>query len=505
MLKLIELVNVVKHINLKSGDFITTDDRRDTQPSILYKKILNGDIKSDQEAAEYFFNSSTNTSKYKNLKHYLKEKLLRTIFFFKPPKHYGDYNKAYLYCCKNFFAAKILMNLGARYTGIDLCEKVFSKAMKVELTEFILAASRYLRIHYGTIVGEIEKYKVFDQHFQNFQEAAKAETLAESLYIKLMIPYATSQSIKTETHENATNFYKQLKPFMGKIASPLLHFYGNYIKIQGALVINDYPKVIEYCKEGIQFFEQKDYSYITPLRVFYHNLLIGYTQLNDFKNGQQAALEASKLISAGTYSWYLQYELLLILSLRSLEYEEAIKILNLVFNNPKFSNQPTAIKERWHINAAYVQFLISIGKIDSSNLKVGKFRLGKFLNSLPTYSKDKRGFNIPILIIQILFMITQDKYDEAIDRIEAIKKYSSRYIRKGENIRSHYFLNMLLQVPLCNFHKAAVLRKTEKWYKELKNNPIEIANQPHEIEIIPYEELWEYIIHSLHNRFIYIK
>lgn len=494
---LIEIINIVKGINLKVSDFITIDDNNETQPSVLYHKVLNGEIHSDKEAAHFFFQSGTNTPKYKNLKYYLKERLLNTIFFIKSPKHYGDYNRSYIYCCKNFFAAKMLMNFGARNSGTDLCEKVFKKALQVELTEFIISAARYLRIHYGTILGNLEKFRYYDEQYEYFLKVSEAEREAESYYVQLMIPYATSQSLKEETHENATKFYQELDPILKEYSSPILHFYGTYIRIQSALVVNDYPRVIEYAKEGISFFEQKDYTYITPLRVFYHNLLIGYTQLNDFKTGKQVASKAEKLISPNTYTWYLQYELLLILALRSAEYTEAIGIINLIFKSRKFSNQTSAIIERWHINAAYVQFLISIGKMEGKDLQIGKFRLGKFINSLPTYSKDKRGLNIPILIIQFLFMITQNKYDEAIDRTEAIKKYTSRYIRKGENLRSHCFLNMLLLVPSCSFHKAAVIRKTTPWLKKLEANPIEIANQPHEVEIIPYEDLWGYVLDHL--------
>lgn len=98
-------------------------------------------------------------------------------------------------------------------------------------------------------------------------------------------------------------------------------------------------------------------------------------------------------------------------------------------------------------------------------------------------------------------MITQKKYDEAIDRIDAIKKYTSRYILKGENFRSHCFLNMLVIIPACSFHKAGVIRKTKKWYEKLKSTPLEIANQPNEVEIIPYEDIWEYMLEQLTTNF----
>ena len=123
--------------------------------------------------------------------------------------------------------------------------------------------------------------------------------------------------------------------------------------------------------------------------------------------------------------------------------------------------------------------------------------MGKFLNSIPIYSKDKRGMNIPILIIQILFLIVKKDYGQLIDRMESIQKYSSRYLRADANIRSNCFINMLLQIPKANFHKIGVERKSQKYYDKLLTNSIKISNQAIEVEIIPYEDLWEFILESL--------
>lgn len=60
---------------------------------------------------------------------------------------------------------------------------------------------------------------------------------------------------------------------------------------------------------------------------------------------------------------------------------------------------------------------------------------------------------------------------------------------------------MLLQIPHCGFHKAGVERKTSKYLNRLQTMPLDVAKQSHEIEIIPYEELWELVIDSLENKF----
>jgi hypothetical protein len=131
--------------------------------------------------------------------------------------------------------------------------------------------------------------------------------------------------------------------------------------------------------------------------------------------------------------------------------------------------------------------------------------MARFVNETPLYNKDKRGLNIPILIFQILVMILTKRYDETIDRMEAIEKYSTRYLKKDDNFRSNCFIKMLLQMAGSGFHKAAVARNAEKYVKLLGTVPLDFAKQSHDIEIIPYEALWDMVVDSLDNTIYKIK
>ena len=59
---------------------------------------------------------------------------------------------------------------------------------------------------------------------------------------------------------------------------------------------------------------------------------------------------------------------------------------------------------------------------------------------------------------------------------------------------------MLLQLPKANFHREAVVRKAKKYYDKLTENPSNLKMQASEIEIMPYEMLWEYVLDSLDNK-----
>ena len=137
--------------------------------------------------------------------------------------------------------------------------------------------------------------------------------------------------------------------------------------------------------------------------------------------------------------------------------------------HPKYKSLYDSQSEDWLINEAFIHYFISIGKINLNDFPeeatIKKFRLAKFLNELPTFSKDKRGNNIPILIVQLMYMLNRSQYGAVIDRVDALNMYCSRYLKKDETFRSNCFIKMLLELPAANFHQQAVLRKVEKQKK----------------------------------------
>lgn len=493
------LAEIVEKVNLKTSDFVLTDRNKKLNTDVFYEKILSDEFNSDTDASQFFFSNSSLHSNYKNLKYSLKEKLINTIFFLAPDKYQNDHEKAYLFCCKYLAIARILVSLRARSISTEIYHKVLKKAQAFELTEFIVPSSRMLRIYYGSIVMSKEKFHYYNDIYKKQKLILEAESLAEEYFNLLVLPYGNGKAKQEEVPKIANEFYQKLACFLKTYKSPYLHFIGNLIRIKGLLSNNDYTKTIKVCEEAILFFKEKPYIYRTPIRAFLHDQLVCYIQLKDYQRGKLVAEEAIASIKRGSHSWFINKELCLMLALHSKEYEKAYDILTSTVSYYKFDSMKTTLKERWLIHKAYINFLVYINKINTnaSDATIKKFRLGKFLNSVPNYSKDKRGLNIPILIIQILFMIVKKDYDQSIDRFEAIKKYCSRYLCQNENLRSNCFINMLLQIPISNFHKAGVERRAKKYYDKLLATPLDVANQAHEIEIIPYEDLWNFVMDLL--------
>lgn len=497
MKNLIEIANVIRNVKVKATDILTVDKRKKTNVNVLYEKILAGDFKTDNDAADFFFNSDSNSSNYKNLKRALRQKIINTLFFLKPTAQSSDYERAYLNCSKNMYAANTLMFFQANNSGSNLCAKVLTKATEYELTEFILKASRLLKIHYAIRLGNQKKYDYYNAIYKHYSEVRRCELLAEEFYCKLILPKVANKSTDDVTYALAKESYEILKPHLEKYTSPFLHFIGNYIRIIALMTNFEYEKSIEVCEKVITFFENKSYLYKTPLRVFCHNQLVCHIQLKEYDKGKKVVEKSNNLVRKGTFSWFQNNELALLLAFHSKNYQYAFDIYQEVIAQNRFKNMPGALREKWLIYEAYIYFLFRIDLISIPENVQRRFKLGKFLNSIPTYSKDKRGLNIPILIIQILYMIVKKDYDKSIDRIEAIEKYCSRYLTNPNNMRSNCFIKMLLQIPISYFHKAGVERRVAKYLKRLLDNPLNISKQAREIEIIPYEDLWDFVMDSL--------
>jgi len=229
--------------------------------------------------------------------------------------------------------------------------------------------------------------------------------------------------------------------------------------------------------------------------IFYIRQLEAYVNLDDSDSAQEIFQKCDRDLESGSVNWYNAYELYIIMLFRRRKYETIKPSLQKVLQHPTYRHQRSKRHETCRIILALLHYLSLLGKVKTEANK--KFRFRKFLNEIPIYSQDKRGHNITVLIIQILILIQTKKYDQLTDRIEAIEKYTSRYLRNDENFRSNCFIKMLLQVPKRNFHKVAVLRHAKPYIEKLATVPLLESKQSYEIEIIPYEHLWEYVLESL--------
>lgn len=466
----------------------------------FYEMLSNEELTTDEEAARALGFQSCNTGNYRKLKSYLKKDMLNTLYFL-DPKHFDERDNAFQECFRHWTAIKILYLRQARSTAVALSKQVLKIAVKHEFSDIVADISLYLREHYSTWEADLKQLEFYNNLYHEHIEIKLAKDTAFEYYGWVMYKLKV-QSPNEEISRSALEYYQKLKPLLKKFDNGTIHLYGWFILLIHYLILNQYRETLKVCEDAIDFFENKQEVNNIAIGAFLNQKVTCHIQLKQYEQGRKAIEKAKKLTQKGNFNWYTRQIHGFMLAMHTKHYQEAYLIYRESTHDTHFKFMPSNIRENWALFGAYVHYLINLGKIIpvAGEKEFSKFRLARFLNDVPEYSKDKRGLNVPILIIHFLFLIDQGNYDAAFERLETTEKYCSRYLKKDETFRSSCFIKMLMQMPISGFHKTATLRNAKKIREKLEEVPLDFANQAHEVEIIPYEDLWEFAVDSLGNK-----
>lgn len=502
MKELYQLVKIISPNKIKGLETVSSGGEEGSNIQRLYYYLTQNEGLSEEELAFKFYSGKHRMMYFNRLKQELKGRLVNTLFLIDATgPQYAEVAQAYYHCYKNATAIKILLAKGARQAAVSLARETFRKAELFEFTDILLSLSKDLRFHYGTILGNSKQFEFYNKQVHYYQEVYWAELKAEEYYSALALTFSVSGASKAEYSEQASSYAEEMEQAMKRYHSYRLNLYAFTVIALRYEIANDHENTIATCKRALKYFEKrKRLSSRQALYNFSYRMLSSFILLRRLKEGEKVALRCLQWIDKGLFNWFKAMEYLFIICLHAEKYQKAYEVCMEVIAHDSFSRQYSTVQELWHINEAYIYYFILAGivKVEGSG-SVKKFRVSKLLNEVPTYSKDKRGSNISVLILQILFLLQQKQYDKIIDRVESLRTYTHRYLRRDETFRSNCFIKLLTQLPASNFHKAAVIRKSRRYWEKLKSVGI-IHNQSADLEVVPYEKLWKFVLNSLEGQ-----
>lgn len=472
----------------------------DTKLMQFYQGIHSGKLKDDQEAFEFLYPDMDNRNAYYKLKHVLNERLRNTLFFIDIKKNkFSNIKKAYLECQKLIGHFNLLLTKGARTNALCIGDKALKIAEKYEFTSEIIHLARNLASNYASVYGDRKKYQEYSAKVFAMQNVFVAESMAEMYYTDLLSLYVNDKSTKTFVYQQASDHLKELAPYHGKVRTSGFLFSYNMLRTIKHMSVNDHQAAYRVTKEALEAIRRHHFFNTRAFGTLAFQHIACCIPLKKHHEAMAIIRELREMVPAGTFNWYKVQELHFTLLLHTQSYGAAHDIYQRVKRQANFRQVVANTRETWNIYGVWVYLLKATGKICQGRVPPPNgFRIQKFLNDVPTFSRDKRGLNVPILISHIFLLLQQKKYDTILDRLEAIAKYKDRYLDHQHNLRSNVFIDMLLQVPKYHFRRKRVVRNTQQLNARLQSVGLEIANQSHDLEIIPYEDAWELLLDMLH-------
>ena len=472
----------------------------ETKYVMFYEKIIANEIKNDKEAKEAL-NYSKNSSAFLKFKERYTKKVLDYILLFEASVKSNEFiNEEYYRLLKLYTAGRIIQYKQQLPNATIIFKYIFDLARKYDFLHLQLYSALELRKLYGYLVPDKKLFEYYERKLIEIEAEFKISLTLDEVYDKVSHDYTGIKLKDVDIFKkDILNKGEQLLETIKEITSISSKTKAYEIVSFAYTINNELEKSINISKESISLLEESQSSPKYKIILAYKDIISAYLKLKDFDNATIYLHKTLAIHTQKTINYFRMKSMEYLLYAISKDYNNLFKITVEVINSKELK-QHQVLLEEWRLREAYVNLLIEAGKIDEKYIKASnyrKFRLNKFLNEVDFFSKDKRGINISILVVELMHFLIRKEYDKLLDKLEALNQYTYRYLRNDSSLRSNCFIKMLLKIPDAEYHPIRTVRYVSKYEKKLKANPLEILLKSVDVEIIPFENLWEIIIDIL--------
>ncbi len=396
-------------------------------------------------------------------------------------------------------AARIILYRGGRGVSMNLLESSLSDSTLEHLNYNVLDQIRLLTIHYGTV--NYNKYKLgkFLDLEKEYSLILQNETKALSYYIELKKAQLHSLAeVTPEVIKLASKYSIELAKV--KVRSRTFNFYKFQVFVKRFEFNRDFSKLLDLCDSAeIEFSTNELYS-VSSITTVRQVRLWTLIQLGRYAECIERGLPELSREELAATNWYSFLHYTLKACLYSGKYEKAEELIFYCLKHKNYKRLNVELKEVADLHLGYVHLINGSGiykPSSASENELPNFKVGKYLNNTQVFSKDKRGINVSILLMHIAFLLQRKDYNAIIDRTDSLNQYAYRYLRKDDSFRSNCMIKMVIQMTKADFHPVRTARYTADLRKQLSHVTLAGSGENIEVEIIPFEVLWDIMTKAL--------
>lgn len=502
MKNLIEISKIVTKKKVKKIEIFDHASLENTNSkfSEFYEALAANKFKNDRDAAKYLYDCSPSHDKYRQLKSRFRKRLLNTLFFIDVNlPSASNYDRAYFSSNKDWTLVKILISNGADKTAEDLSKSILTTALKFKFADVIVNCCRILR-QYAADDGREKDFEQYDEHIKQYSNVLDAEIRSEELFQRVKLQYRKPATEIEGLSEQLVIYCDALVGLSEIYDSPVVNYNMYLVWTFRYEMQQDYEAMLAVCERGENYIEENpNFLQEDKLATFHLKKMTAYLHLQDFKNGKATVEQSLETFQPGSPLWFLFMEYYLLLAFHTGNYINALAIFNRAVNHAKFKRLKMKTKEKWKVFNVYLNYFI---ETETNQIEVLRaqtkrsFKVSRFLNDPILYPKEMRPFTIHLVIAQFLYLIEKGAFSLANERVARLRSYATKQLNKVDQHRTIMFIRMLQQLSKVNYQVNEISRP-EKFYDRLVETPFFYRGLLHELEIIPYEKLWNLILKKL--------
>jgi hypothetical protein len=508
MEELKDLVYLLDRYAVRDIDIITNPNKKKTKEDSRYWDFYTGIQKNrwklEEDAARHFGYNSKSDKGFRRLKEGLKDRLINTILFIENNEKGEDTNLVkFQEMYKLFAASEILRRKGAYAIYKDVANRALNLSLELENLLISTHLSNVLRSLYSKNPTNRKDYERVTKIFEKTWPSFVLQTNLHDEYLTLSNLLINQKGYKIKYCEKVNSVVKKYEEYYGKKNELTVDIYLWIFKIFSCTISHDWQNGIRHSDHALKCLEEsypKGYDYLI---IFGIQKASCQLMLGEYENAFETLDKYLQYVNEGKTTWFKNREIAAITSLYAGKYQQAWDLVQMATKHERFSTISEVDQETWRLYEGYLQLISRINKEEywsKEDSAASKFRLTRLLNEMPLYSQDKRGGNIPMLILQILFYVTEmgenkKAFDEIANRVEALRKYNDRNLDPDEeHVRSDCFISLLTLLPKYLYKPLDLAKAAHPLLAKMKGYQTDIIDNSFEVEVVPYERQWEWIM-----------
>jgi len=442
----------------------------------------------------YGTNTTGNQAAMRQLRARVQDKLLNHLFFLDHSDPRFLVSRRYEVECLDLLHKCTILYLEGEYSLNErLLRRCIRLAAQGEFTVYEEQAVQKLRIIYAS-QRQQAKYDEMTNRLPELRRILEIEQEAEQIRLSVLIGMEQAVSKRQAVKGMIPQYLDRLEELYRQ-APTFTTFSARYrVRLTSAGLAGHYDEIIRDTQEATELLAQ---GLINDRRFDqrFNQFMNVYAHLRNRQpmEGLKLAKEFAQTIHPTSSNWFYFYEHYLLLALHAREYERALVLLHTAQKNPSYGKQRQAALERWELLAAYTELMLPFERMSVKR----RSQIAVFAAlTVPEYSRDKLGFNVAILVFQLVHYLQQRLLEPVLSRLERLRKYQQRHLRDAATLRSRTLLRLLLLLPEANFDPLLLQQRGKPQMAILKKAPL-VGEADSEVEIIPYEDLWQLVLDIL--------
>ncbi|ALJ00896.1 hypothetical protein [Rufibacter tibetensis] len=483
-----ELIKLIQIIDKRIGNPAQLFSSKSKEKR-LYQEISSGNIVDDNSAISFLYPDGQEKGGLKMIKSRLRKKLMNQLFLVDEKNESIQAPHAVEQgCLAKLLQARVLIDSGGNDLALPLLKQALAKATEYDFNYISSLCLKAIIQSYVNLKERNLFYKAVKQ-LDNVMLKVAADQEAEMFFSEASIELSHSIVARkaylvkvNDVLEKMNSLWQKAKTFdtfnyYYRISMWLHELNGNFDEIVSLTTYSE-----EVIKDFDNVSKRFDHRFNKFIQVY------AYLRAKKLEEGLALANAYLPSFTPSSNNWFAFMENYTLLAIHAKKYEVAHMLLHQVQENTFIKKINKYAQERWILFEAYLHFVHPL--VDQP------LKWQSLVLNTSEYSKDKEGFNVAIVILQVMYYLEISDYEALEYRVDSLKKYALHHFKDSFSERSRTFFKLLNVLVRSNFDYLTTQKKGLYLYQKLQRTPTP-GDAYAEIEIIPYEHLWELALEKI--------